>query len=291
MGKPLYENVGIGTIIKHIGECSVLMGDYDLSVLLTQQTPKEEECRDLCITVGSKLVIIDFKAPDIITTQERIYRNVKTRIKGLKGLLGSSNLLLGLLHATLEDSPGKRNSGYFLHVAAPMTTIFTPLFQFTDLAKVNSTNNIMNIGDIKVRNIKYPFWYHLEDIGCNNIWRLCQPCYELYPITWRPYLEFTYLFQCLSCHSLYSIRILVTVNNNNRFIAEGYTLSSLLWMIKKCNIGYKVQSDEDRTKIVEAFLGPSGKIDREDMRTSVEHIYLLVYTPGLGFQVIPLNIF
>jgi|GEM_PF-5663555 len=67
VNKPLYENVGIGTIIKRIGECTALTSDYNMSILLTQQTPREDECKDLCITVGSKIVVIDFKAPDQIT--------------------------------------------------------------------------------------------------------------------------------------------------------------------------------------------------------------------------------
>ena len=54
VNKPLYENVGIGTIVKRIGECTALTSDYNMSILLTQQTPREDECKDLCITVGSK---------------------------------------------------------------------------------------------------------------------------------------------------------------------------------------------------------------------------------------------
>jgi len=152
--KPLYENVGIGTIIKRIGECTALTGDYDLSIRLTQQTPREDECKDLCVTVGSKIVIIDFKAPDEISDAERVYRNVRTRINGLKSILKSNNLLLGLLHATLRVPPAAgQTSGYFLHIATPMTTIFIPLSEFGRHARPYSL--VAKLGDIRIRNIKY----------------------------------------------------------------------------------------------------------------------------------------
>ncbi|MCE4602387.1 MAG: hypothetical protein F7B18_04305, partial [Desulfurococcales archaeon] len=165
MNKPLYENVGIGTIIKRIGECNALSGDYGLSILLTQQTPREDECKDLCITEGSKLIVIDFKAPDDIDYQKRHYKNVRIRIGKLGNIIGFNNVFLGLLHAALRINilySISHSKGYFMHIATPLSTVFIPLNEFKDALYI-SQKGTLYFRNIDVKEISY------DCVFCNGL--------------------------------------------------------------------------------------------------------------------------
>ncbi|NPA99605.1 MAG: hypothetical protein GXO43_09530 [Crenarchaeota archaeon] len=163
VAKPLYENIGIGSIIKRIGECTALTNDYTLSTILTQQTPREDTCKDLCITKGSKLVIIDFKAPDVIRESERIYSYVRINAKGLEEFVQTGNFLVGFIHGALRLDV-TNGSGLYLHAATPMTTIFIPLKELGN--HINYT-----ISTIKIKNIKYE--YPVTSGTCNQLITLC----------------------------------------------------------------------------------------------------------------------
>lgn len=315
LGKPLYENVGIGTIIKRIGECNALIGDYDLSVRLTQQSPREDECKDLCITVGSKIVVIDFKAPDKITSQERLYRNVKTRRTSLIKYLGSENILLGLFHAALTINPRRQSNGYFLNIAVPATTIFVPLSQFTGPTKSNPASTV-NLGDIRIEEIEYidsqcdfysricrnseellvktsvvPSCYHSGNVEANSIYRLCRLHSRFCPILWESCLEAICSHSCFSCGGLCDVNVHGMINNK-KVRMKGYTLASLLWMIRGCKLGYRVESNEKRNIIMDLLASFSRvSIEQDNIKNTVDYIYLFTYTPGIGFQLTPLSIF
>lgn len=302
-GKPLYENVGIGTIIKRIGECTALTGDYNTSIQLTQQTPREDECKDLCITVGSKIVVIDFKAPDKISSSERIYRNIQTRIGSLKNLLGSNNLMLGLLHATLRVTPQTRHiNGYYLHTATPITTIFVPLSQLVEYTQKFS--HTLNLGDIRIREAKHlcfsyrnilynimgsekdltlrasiPSCYNQNYLLFNKINRLyycCSIIHEEYP---PACVEAGYSDCCLSCGGLCDV-ILRYYDRSLR----GYTLASLLWKMRCCKLGHYIENIGELADIIGSLRSIRWLMEHES-----EFIYILSYTPGRGFQIIPLN--
>ncbi len=315
VNKPLYENVGIGTIIKRIGECTALTSDYNMSILLTQQTPKEDECKDLCITVGSKIVVIDFKAPDQITHSGRVYRNVKTRIKGLEYLLGSDNLLLGLLHATLRVTPQTgRTSGYFLHIATPMFTVFVPLSQFTKYAQISSLT--VKLGDIIIRDVEYscfpcegilydimssernlilsasiPSCYYYRN-SIFNINRLCSCYFIISRLRWFACIESVCSECCLSCGGLCNVILYGNISRHHasEVPIRGYTLASLLWMMRCCELGYYVKSKRERDKILE-YLSSNILGTRYREGEGYEYIYLISYTPGIGFQMVPLSTF
>lgn len=308
VNKPLYENVGIGTIIKRIGECTALTGDYNLFTLLTQQTPREDECKDMCITVGSKIVVIDFKAPDQITSSERVYLNVRTRINSLKSTLGLKNLLLGLLHATLRVTPhaGQKN-GYFLHIATPMTTIFVPLLQFVKDKQYSS--NTLNLGNIKIKDFEYscfacegilynimssekdlifrasiPSCYNPEYTLPSNFAKICQHYSILHEACLPACIEAACPNSCFSCGGLCDVILKGNIGSyfSNSYLIKGYTLASLLWMMRCCKLGYYIKTEGDRDEILEYL----GKWIQEGEN---KYTYILNYKPGMGFQVIHLK--
>lgn len=297
--KPLYENVGIGDIIKRIGECNALVDDYELFIRFTQQSPREDECRDLCITTGSKLIVIDFKAPDEIHSDRRVYRGVSTRIGSLENIIGSDNLFLGLLHALLAVEAPQSSRGYFLHVVTPMTTVFIPLSSLSGKFR-RAPGGVINFGDIEVRGVDFPYcpclpfrgFYRPEDL----VALATIPSCRFANIRYRGvsyvchYLRLVETCPCLcsfcgiSCGGL--CRVLIYANiNNGPFWERVFTLASLLWMMRCCRLGHQVR-DADRDKIINNIIEFSSK---KDIEGKDNYIYLFIYTPGIGFRVVPLG--
>lgn len=311
--KPLYENVGIGTIIRRIGECTALTNDYNIDVRLTQQTPREDECKDLCISVGSKVVVIDFKAPDQISSSERIYNNVTTRIGNLRDILTSDNLLLGLIHAALMVDPSsqRRSSrGYFLHIATPITTVFIPLSRFPHARQKSS--GIVNLGTLRVRGVKHscPFRYYErirniivseEELIRNAIIPSCHKYCDLFTCNNRLLCGLIRLMRESERESDVLLKLLQRFCCSERFDCglscgglcyvdlgmpcqwvQGYTLASLLWMMRCCRIGYYVKDSAERDKLLEFLY-------KKSEGNGSKYVYILVYTPKIGFQMISLN--
>ena len=314
--KPLYENVGIGTILKRIGECNALVGDYGLSVFLTQQHRElERECRDLCITVGSKAIIIDFKAPNQIRVDARSYERVELLVAGLENLIRSNSYFVGFLHAALRLDFNGQPTGYFMHIATPMTTIFIPLNYIMKLAQIQNGKakfNTVRITDIRYRPTicedrltsilrnerlvvavsRVPSCYQ-GGFLCRHVSYDCLLMIEellrpLCRVLLRECLDFYCRYCCLSCGSLCRVHAEVHATATNRAeITEGYTLARLLWLLRTGRIGYSIESDRMRAELLRSI---TAVIDRLGRGRDVQpHLYMFVYTPGLGVQAIPIG--
>ncbi len=300
MGKPLFENVGIGMIIKRIGECNAIVNDYTLSTLLTQQTPREEECRDICITAGSKIVIIDFKAPDVDSQGVRNY-DLKTKVTRLAVRIGSRNFFFGLLHATLTSMPPS-DRGYYLAIAVPATTRFLSLEQLgvNDSILQQKVNKVLNLGKLRVRSV-YTRSSRLNSIYCNEdrvvseaqvpsciFMRLLDYYYVTLGAKLCSIIEFIAPCSrtCVSCGSLCVAQVSGELNGQQLRRVQVISLAALLWKLRCCRIGYQV-SDEEARWIREEIARAAGISAYEP---DIQHnMYVLAYTPGFGFSIIPLG--
>jgi len=65
--KLIYENPVIGVITQRIGECvfSNLLYTIAPEVLLSQQSPLEKRFRDFALSVGCKVIVVEFKSPEL----------------------------------------------------------------------------------------------------------------------------------------------------------------------------------------------------------------------------------
>ncbi len=127
----IYENVAVGKILQRIAECRLINFFSDMNILLTQQTrPLEEKYRDMAIMAGDKIIVIEFKAPEITKEGLRYTFSSYKQIQALKRLQRElkNNVFIGLIHARLlrERSSIKSRSGMYKFNAVPATTIFIP---------------------------------------------------------------------------------------------------------------------------------------------------------------------
>ncbi|MEB3779698.1 MAG: hypothetical protein GSR85_05640, partial [Desulfurococcales archaeon] len=272
MSKPLFENIGIGTIIKRIGECNALSDDYSLSILLTQQTPREDECKDLCIAGGSKLVVIDFKAPVVIDYQMRRYKNVRTRVSRLGNIIGLNNIFLGLLHAALKISTQcviNYNKGYFMHMATPLSTVFVPLSEFNGNSHTFQKGTLY-FGNIDINEIDYNCIFcngllkrYLESESLIILKSMTPTCCSIRNNLCFNTIGFSPQY-CDFCYDLCEAKIEVKISSSyatNSLWINGFTLSYLLWLIRSCKIGYHIRGREDREKIIEELLSLIGDLE------------------------------
>ncbi len=221
-------------------------------------------------------------------------------------------MLLGLLHATLRVIPQtRRTSGYFLHIATPMSTVFVPLSQFTEYAQTSS--HTIELGDIIIYDVEYSCFHFLcEDIlydimGSERNLILCasipscyckNPIFHINKLCSRYFImrlsrRFTCIESacsvcCISCGGPCDVTLYGNIGHYENVAIEGYTLALLLWMIRCCRLGYHIRSERERDKILKYMLSYDilGKPRQE---SEGEYIYILSYIPGIGFQLIPLS--
>ena len=283
----MYENIGIGSIIRKIGECNCIGLNRVASTLLTQQTPREDECRDLCITTGSKIVIVDFKAPDTISRYERVYENVSTRITRIMEVIGAKNSFIGFLHGFLRVDPsGGGGNGYYLSIATPLTTAFVPMSN--SLLKYGS----FSVGKVRIRNSGLtgcsplffnPFGYYYtslinsifaDESTAINVSRT--PCclYRYFSAPWV-------LDLCLPCGSICEFSMEISYGGSRSFRVHPLSLAKLLWRLSTCTLGFRV-SKENREVLLSAIREIAGTGDYPGS------IWLFSYSHQLGLHAFPL---
>ena len=285
MAKPLYENVGIGSIIRKIGECNCVGSGYDISTLLTQQTPREDECRDLCIVSGSKIIVVDFKAPRIITRNERVYENVSTRITNLMNIIGLENSFIGFLHGYLQVNPSPQNvvGGYYLSTASPLTTAFVSLSNF-NANQGSRPSSVASVGTVRLMGLAVGSNCPLHYFNMYSIFTNEKLAAGVSSIPCRAddtYIDPWILEYCLPCGSLCDITITIKYGAFERDVIS-FSLARLLQELKFCRIGYRVEADH-REKIIRAVK----QIISE--RHYFGYVWLISYSPILGINAIPLS--
>lgn len=73
-------------------------------VTLSQQSPLESKYRDLAIEAGDKILVLEFKSPEV-RKGKLFYRDVNfTVLKDIAKRIKPDNVLLALIHARLRRS-------------------------------------------------------------------------------------------------------------------------------------------------------------------------------------------
>lgn len=285
MAKPLYENVGIGSIIRKIGECNCVSSGSGTSTLLTQQTPREDECRDLCIVSGSKIIVVDFKAPHLITRNERVYGNVLTKITNLMNFIGLENSFIGFLHGFLQVDPSPQSvaGGYYLSTASPLTTAFVSLSNFA-LNQGSRAGSVVSVGTVRlgaltVGNDCPLYYFNMYSIFTDE--KLAAGVASIPCCVENTYVDPWILEYCLPCGSLCDITLTIKYGAFEGDVVS-FSLARLLLELKSCRIGYRVEAN-NREKIVSAVK----QIISE--RLYFGYVWLISYSPILGINAIPLS--
>lgn len=272
--KPLLENVGIGAIIERLGECRALNCDWELSSILTQ-TYAEEYCRDLCITVGSKLLLVDFKVPSRVERNYRHYDRVTFAIPDRlryiyfdhNNNIRSNIMYLGLIHATIEEDFQSLCPGFYLYYAVPMTTIFADISKIVQSVP-QGCKRIINRENIRVKtaSIASPLRLFLRDGRLASHRALIPDCIRMSyagmctpncaPVLLSCNLQWycrnieRKCGTCLSCGGLCGVRVEIYRGVRPVKTIRALTLAELIWGLRCGTIGYTVKSRDEAKRLV-----------------------------------------
>jgi len=246
----IYENLAIGIIAQRIGECRYANKYFvNVKMAMTQQIRRlEEKYRDAILSIGDKLLVIEFKAPTLSTNNTLKYENIYLdKLKKIADLVGEGNVMIALIHAALPklEVLTAKSTGTYLWLATPGTTTFIPLKQVLRYAK---PGNI----DIEVLEA-------INSVNIDYVNTLIPTCAKQTHLMREPW--------CASCGGLYmgpaqtrkvalDVQIIQkSTASNIQARMSSYTLASLIREFAKCKIGRIVNEklQERYNELIELF--------------------------------------
>ncbi|NPA98698.1 MAG: hypothetical protein GXO43_04900 [Crenarchaeota archaeon] len=227
------ENVAIGVIMQRLGECRYANRYvWHLKAALTQQHASlEQKYRDAAVSVGDKLLVLEFKAPECNVDGEKIYKGIDmSKLEKIANIVGERNVLLALIHAYLAPkyvasvaSVGQ-SSYFYLWLAVPGTTAFVPLDELP--------------AHLKTGTIKLKVLNSIPPVNISYVNTLIPTCAK--PSLQNPEPK------CASCGGLYfapsSLRTpILELENSVR--VRSYTFAALMKLFTECQIGCPITSE------------------------------------------------